>query len=210
MTARRPDLTRTDLGLVRTCLAEIDAGSSMYAVARIHHVDRTTLMRWKRARAARGGEWPTEADVHAQRAYLAETAERRRRTQRRNVLGEYRTVDSIGAARRMQALIAMGYRLQDLAPLLGVSKSRVHQIASYQNWRILLDTDAAVRALYTRLNAVPAPRAGRSEAWLRRHARMAYRNNWAPPLAWTSEEAMDDPNEQPNWGWVRAAEEDAA
>lgn len=199
---RRSDLTRTDLGLVAAVLADLDH-LSMYAAAKKHHVDASTVRRWRARRAELGGTWPTPQEVAAQRTYLAQTAEQRRRTQRRNALGHYRMVPALGAVRRIQALLAMGYRFSDLATEMGVSVSRVHQLAHYFRWQrqVNIETDQAIRALYRRLCARPAPR--RSEAMMARHARVAQRNGWAPPLAWATDAALDDPDAQPNLRWVR-------
>lgn len=190
----RADLTRTDLGLIATVLTDLDT-ISMYAAAKTYHVDRTTILRWVRKRAESGGTWPTTADITAQRLYLHSTATRRRRVQQRNVLGAYRRVPAIGACRRVQALRVTGYRLSDIATAAGVSKARIHQLAHYHNPTIHLETHDAVKALYRALVARPAPT--RSPAMMTRHQRVCTRNGWYGPLAWESDDDLDNPRAFP-------------
>lgn len=173
---RRSDLTRTDLGLIATVLDDL-AHISMYTAAKKYHVDRTTILRWSRKREASGGSWPTREEITAQRQYLHATATRRRRVQQRNALGQYRRVPAIGACRR------------------GVSKARIHQLAHYHNPTIHLETHEAVVRLYRTLVARPAPT--RSPAMMARHAKVCARNGWLGPLAWESDDDLDNPRAFP-------------
>lgn len=197
------DITRTNLALIARVLADLDAGLSMCRAADRYNVHRTTILRWTQVRARHDGHWPTEQLITEQRRRLTESVERRRRVQRRTILGEYRLVPALGAQRRIQALLAMGYRLRDLGDHMGVSTARVHQLAHQQNKTLIRDTDTKVRACYTALHTVP-PRPA-SEPWLVRQRRVAARNGWAPPLAWETDAAMDDPAARPNLRWIRSA-----
>jgi hypothetical protein len=101
-------------------------------------------------------------------------------------------VSALGAHRRVQALVAIGYPLDDLAAQADVPGTVL------RNWMRLQQLPAGVdrllRALYTRLYLTIGP----SE-----EARLAARRaGWAPPLAWdwdadTGYEAVDDPAARP-------------
>ena len=93
-------------------------------------------------------------------------------------------VPALGAQRRVQALLAMGYRHSDLT-------EHMHSATSYRltTGRLALTTARtwrAANAAYQRLSATPGP----SDTTRDRARAMGY----APPLAWND---IDDPNERP-------------
>lgn len=99
------------------------------------------------------------------------------------------SVPNIGTRRRIQALMAMGWRHQDLTPLLGFNSGNVvHQAG---NW-ITRRKHEATKGVYDRLwnQRGPATRIS-----LARVAKAGY----APPLAW-DDDSIDDPNAEPDLG----------
>jgi hypothetical protein len=102
-------------------------------------------------------------------------------------------VDALGARRRVQALVAIGYPLADLAGRISVPETML------RNWLkqplLPAGVDRLLRALYTRLYLTAGP----SE-----NARLSARRRcWAPPLAWdwdsdTGYEGIDDPAARPH------------
>lgn len=99
------------------------------------------------------------------------------------------SVPAIGARRRLQALMVMGWRHQDLAPLLGFRTANLNHQAG--DW-ISKQKHEGVKELYDRLWNVKGPAGQQS---LSRIAKAGY----APPLAW-DDDTIDDPNAVPDLG----------
>lgn len=97
------------------------------------------------------------------------------------------TVPAVGTTRRVQALMAIGWRKPDLATAgipsaQLVTRARSHVTAA--TWR-------QVGEVYDRLSMTPGPSASARER--------ATRRGYAPPLAW-DEDALDDPRATPQFG----------
>lgn len=96
--------------------------------------------------------------------------------------------DATGVTRRLQALAAIGWSIEDLAARIGVTPRAV------QLWRgghyptVRPETAATVGRLYEELQgtAGPSPRSREN----------ATRSGWASPLAW-DDDAIDDPAAEP-------------
>lgn len=98
-------------------------------------------------------------------------------------------VPNIGGRRRIQALMAMGWRHQDLTPLLGINTANiVHQQGEWFTKR----KHDAIKELYDRLWNQRGPATTLS---INRIVKAGY----APPLAW-DDETIDDPNAVPDLG----------
>lgn len=120
------------------------------------------------------------------------TYERRRR-KLRQVLGVRYAIDATGTQRRIQALMALGWRAVDIATECGwVTGEAVHELLKRRSY-VERTTAATVRAAYDRLSMTPGP----SSLTRRRAAR----NGWPPPLAW-DDDGLDDPDAQPYVGGV--------
>lgn len=93
-------------------------------------------------------------------------------------------VPMLGATRRIRALMRLGWRHQDITPLLGgrtshhISAGKFHQINAH-DWRL-------VDLVFEKLSATDGP----SDASRKRAADQGF----APPLAWDN---IDNPQEQP-------------
>lgn len=98
-------------------------------------------------------------------------------------------VPNIGGRRRIQALMAMGWRHQDLTPLLGLNTANI--IHQQGDWFTKRKHDA-IKGLYDQLWNKRGPATALS---INRIAKAGY----APPLAW-DDETIDDPTAQPNYG----------
>lgn len=108
-------------------------------------------------------------------------------------------VPALGAARRLQALYAMGHLVHEVAAECGMSRDMVWGVSSGR-W-VTMDRkrfDAVCRA-YEKLSMISG------ESWKARH--VAQKNGWAPPLAW-DEGALDDPDARPILGLVDEAAEE--
>jgi transcriptional regulator with XRE-family HTH domain len=112
-------------------------------------------------------------------------------------------VDATGTARRLQALVAVGWSQLELDTRLGMARAAVSRIARGASRQVTSATARAVRALYDELWDVTPP-AGtpmqRHKADLAR--RTARRKGWVPPAAWDDDQ-IDDPDATPAEGWRR-------
>lgn len=103
-------------------------------------------------------------------------------------------VPNIGGRRRIQALLAMGWRHQDLRPMLGMNTGNiVHQ----QGQWFTKQKHDAIKALYDQIWDQRGPA---SKVSLSRIAKAGY----APPLAW-DDDTIDDPHAAPDLGAAVAA-----
>ena len=95
-------------------------------------------------------------------------------------------VPALGTIRRIQALTAIGYTLQQQGRLARINPDKPRHILTQTH------TDAAtaeaIAALFTRLQLTPS-RPSRQATQARNTARL---NGWLPPLAW-DEDRLDDP-----------------
>lgn len=98
-------------------------------------------------------------------------------------------VPNIGGRRRIQALMAMGWRHQDLTPMLGINTANI--IHQQGEWFTKRKHDA-IKGLYDRLWDKRGPATTLS---INRVIKAGY----APPLAW-DDDTIDDPNARPDLG----------
>jgi len=97
------------------------------------------------------------------------------------------TVNTPGAARRLQALQYNGWDQDTLAQKLGLQRSHVWKL-THQKISATTPIAARITDLYNHLwNQNPAPTKGSNLA-----RAIARRNRWLPPLAW-DEDKLDDP-----------------
>jgi transcriptional regulator len=184
-----------DPRIIRAALDAHRAGDTLTVAARSHGINIASLTRWKRRQhleATRGIVWPSDEDI-------AEWDERRiPRQRRRRQAIQYRLrvaaqgksrIDPTGTTRRIQALCCTGWRMVDLAELLGSTEQYVSQLATRRAADTVLQATAArVADVYEQLSLTDGP----SE----RAARYAARKGWAPPWAWIDQE-IDDPAARP-------------
>lgn len=100
-------------------------------------------------------------------------------------------VPALGAARRIQALCAIGYSMEDIGARIGVHRTNIGMYASGK-WQLMSRRlFTAVLDLYEDCWDQP----GGNE----RAARKAAERGWVPPLAW-DDDALDDPAAVPDTG----------
>jgi hypothetical protein len=109
-------------------------------------------------------------------------------------------VDATGMVRRMQALACMGWSFQTTAKRAGLGRGR--DIAARAT--VTRATADAVAAAYEEMWATPPRPATREERIVvaKTKAR-AFREGWAPPLAWDDDD-IDNPDARPA-EWKEAA-----
>lgn len=103
--------------------------------------------------------------------------------------------DSTGTARRLQALVSIGYSLTELSRRLDLHAQYLGQLTNRPTATVAEKTYSAVRALFAELWAHPVedPTGRRARALARAHG-------WVGPLAWDD---IDDPAETPNLRGVK-------
>lgn len=97
-------------------------------------------------------------------------------------------VPSVGTRRRLQALLAMGWRHQDLTPLLGFDSGTT----MYREGGITRRKHEATKRVYDQLWDQRGPADTRT-------MNVIAKAGYAPPLAW-DDDSIDDPTAQPDMG----------
>ena len=100
-------------------------------------------------------------------------------------------VSGLGTARRIKALVAIGYTQADIAERIGWSPAHLSKLLD-EDGMVSASTARTIDALYRQLCMTPGP----SD----RARQRAKKLGWAPPLAWDD---IDDPAETPNIGAER-------
>lgn len=115
-----------------------------------------------------------------------------------DALGATVHVPAVGTARRLRALVAIGWSQSKLAQMLGKLPANLGKTMTSE--QVAAGTARAVRDLYDRLWDRPPPESTWSERQSASRARnLARRNGWVPPLAW-DDDALDDPEAVPQLG----------
>jgi hypothetical protein len=118
-------------------------------------------------------------------------------------LRDGKAVPAIGAQRRIQALMRLGWTSHDIAREAGFRhRNHVFRILKGQKGRpcvwLQRETDKTVREVFDRLSM----RLPEMTPWRARARALAERNGWPPPLAY-EEGRIDDPNYVPvGWGYT--------
>lgn len=172
--ARGVDRSMLDAGPYQAKVADLVAqGLSIAAIARAARIDRTGLRRMvheetttiRRAGAARIRALTYRAVIDA--------------------CGDRDLVPLLGVQRRVQALMVMGWRIQDIEDRSGV---RALHGRLYDRQRIAAVDYRRIAALYDELWDAKGPS--------RKGARKAASIGYAPPLAW-DDDTIDDPKAVP-------------
>lgn len=104
-------------------------------------------------------------------------------------------VPSCGAARRLQALSAIGWSLTTLAELCGLDRRRLEDLRTPAHARVQVDADRTIRDLYDRLWDMPQDGQRARQVITRARTR-----GWLPPLTWddgTGPHGIDNPSATP-------------
>jgi hypothetical protein len=104
-------------------------------------------------------------------------------------------VNSVGTARRIQALVAIGWSMSKIAARLGILRSNFTAIA-HGRTDVTVAHAKAVADLYDQLWNTAPPHAGhRDKIAYSRSIRYAAKAGWAVPMAWDD---IDDPAARPS------------
>lgn len=104
-------------------------------------------------------------------------------------------VDATGTRRRLQALIFLGWTLEQLGEGIGASATSVYR--ALRNETVLAERASSVADLYDRLwDKRPTLVTGHDKTSASKARKMAAERGWAPPMAW-DDETIDDPDAVP-------------
>jgi lambda repressor-like predicted transcriptional regulator len=105
-------------------------------------------------------------------------------------------VPAVGTQRRLQALVALGWPMAQLAQRVGVEANSLRRLIS-ANPKVLAVTARTVAALYEEMwNARPAPVTRPQHVAVTKTVNLAQRRGWAVPAMW-DDDAIDDPAARP-------------
>lgn len=104
-------------------------------------------------------------------------------------------VPALGSARRIQALIAIGYTKYRIAELTDMHIKTITDIALGYTKVVQAESAKTIADIFNRYHLVIPPR----DRWTTAARRGALAKGWAIPLAW-DEHTIDDPNAQPDIG----------
>jgi hypothetical protein len=108
-------------------------------------------------------------------------------------------VDATGTQRRLQALVANGRPLAEIARHLGKKPGPVGRILTQAT--VSQETELAVYNLYRALgDKIPEPVTAAERQQFNAAREFAARQGWPPAMAWELDQ-MDDPDGQPEGGW---------
>lgn len=112
-------------------------------------------------------------------------------------LADHAHIASIGATRRIRALMALGWSQTKLAERLGVTPSNFTHLPAGSRPYILAATARAVIQLYDELSMTRPPEATHRDRIAASRSRgYAKARRWVPPLAWDDED-LDNPTAHP-------------
>lgn len=100
-----------------------------------------------------------------------------------------RNVDATGTARRIRALVAIGWSYDQIGQRLGCAWRNVQRLALQKRPTVEQRTARRVARLYRELSVRPGPS--------QRARSIADRKGWYSPIFW---DRIDDPNEHPDCG----------
>ena len=110
---------------------------------------------------------------------------------------EHALVPAVGAARRVRALIAVGWSVSRVAAAAGVDRQALDPMLDDDARQILAATAQAIAVAYDRLWDAAPPHATTPERQgASRARRRAARAGWVPPAAWDDDD-IDDPGAKP-------------
>lgn len=165
--------------------ALLDAGMHRNQIARLAGIKTCQLDNLIRPRKDRGDE-PAKRVLHTTRdRLLALPVPAGHEVWRYASDGAH--VDGTGSARRLQALVAIGWPQAHLGARLGVTPSNMTRPV-YGGGQVTAGLARRVAALFDELQLTPGP-SGRARL-------RAERNGWVAPLAW-DEDTIDDPTAEP-------------
>lgn len=114
-----------------------------------------------------------------------------------DALADGATLEACGAARRLRALVAIGWSQTKLADRVGITLANLNLIALGKQTRVTARVHRAVTNVYDELWNTPPVAADRwAAASITRAKQTAAGHGWPPPLAW-DDDTIDEPDATP-------------
>ncbi|MDT0608792.1 hypothetical protein [Streptomyces lancefieldiae] len=108
-------------------------------------------------------------------------------------------IDATGTVRRLQALVAIGWPLEQIGPHAGLSPENLHQLTKRE--RVLSSTARRVAEAYELLRHKKPTRNGVDKRSATRARNRAAANRWPTPAYWADRmDVIDDPDFEPLYG----------
>lgn len=156
-----------------------------------HHIERLLAAGWTQAQIARAAHLAHHivGDIHrGQQTISNPTALAILSVPIGPAPANIRDTDATGTIRRLRALVAMGWPIEQLAPQLGILPTALCNIARGELKSVRITTADTVALHYQHLSRQAGPS--------NRTRILARKKGWHGPLAW---DAIDDPNCQPEY-----------
>lgn len=156
-----------------------------------HHIERLLATGWTQAQIARaaGLVHHVVSDVRRGQQIVANhTALAILSVPIGPAPADVRDIDATGTMRRLRALVAIGWPIEQLAPRLGMFSTALGNIARGELAHVRIKTADTVALHYQQLSRIPGPS--------NRGRILARKKGWHGPLAWGDN--IDDPQAQPD------------
>ncbi|MBQ1118468.1 hypothetical protein [Streptomyces sp. C3-3] len=99
-------------------------------------------------------------------------------------------VPAVGTVRRVQALMAIGHSLADIADAMGMARTALSNTVCGRRPAVAVDTARSAQRVYKEMSERPGD--------AKRSINRAVTRGWAPPAAW-DDDTIDDPTARPEW-----------
>lgn len=156
-----------------------------------HHIERLLAAGWTQAQIARAADLAHHliSDVrHGQQTISTNTARAILSVPIGTPPADTRDVNATGTMRRLRALVAIGWPIDQLAPILGIFPTALGNIARGALANVRATTADTIALHYQHLIRRPGPS--------NRGRILARKKGWHGPAAWDGA-AIDDPNAKP-------------
>lgn len=157
-----------------------------------HHIERLIAAHWTQAQIARAAHLAHHliGDIRrGQPTVAVATAYAILSIPLGQPPADLRDVDATGTMRRLRALVAIGWPIEQLAPRLGIWPTALGNIARGELAHVRIATAETITHRYQQLIRQPGPS--------NRARLLAAKKGWHGPLAWDGP-AIDDPTAQPD------------
>jgi hypothetical protein len=146
-------------------------------------------------------DWTVFRPVRARRLKPANAQALLTVSAHRDLIHPGRPVNGIGFRRRLQALVAIGWSINQVATELGMSRQAVG-VALRPGQMVMAANAACMRAVYDRLwDQSPPQDTPTRRAQVAHARRRARQRGWYPALAW-DDDTIDDPGAPPDRGAI--------
>lgn len=190
-----------DAAVVRSHVEALrEQGVTLRRIAAVSGVTRPTLYALMVGQPSKGLP-PTRRVTHgvAQRVLAVTVQDAALPVPDLDTLSDLARVNAVGPRRRVHALVALGWSMQQCADRLGIARRQLQDVLLVGD-QVSARTARAIRDLYDALCWSTPPTSTRwQRSAVTRSRALARARGWAPPLAW-DDDSIDDPAAVPDLG----------